>query len=211
MGKFITHQEVAMTPSESRLTFVSKSETNPRKALYKCSCGNTKEMYTCNVSTGKSKSCGCLQSEVTTKRSFKHGGAARGSHARMYNTWGQMKARCSGTYRHDYPRYGGRGISVCERWLDFSKFYEDMGEAPDGMTLDRIDSSGNYEPGNCKWSTPKEQANNRRSNVYIEHDGRRQNIEAWSVELGINRGTIESRIKREGINCGSLLRPVPTR
>ena len=91
---------------------------------------------------------------------------ARAQH-RMYGTptyrsWASMIQRCTNEKRHNYAYYGGRGITVCVRWRDFDAFLADMGERPDGTTLDRIDNEGNYEPGNCEWATPKQQSNNRR-------------------------------------------------
>lgn len=180
----------------SRLSFIRRSE-NRRKALYRCECGTELEAYVTNVNSGKSLSCGCLQREMTAARSTKHGNASRGNHSRIYETWASMIARCTKQYRPDYHRYGGRGITVCARWLVFERFLADMGDRPEGKTLDRYpDTDGNYEKSNCRWATAAEQANNRRSNVMIEHLGRRHNIEAWSKEFGIDRHVIEDRMRR---------------
>lgn len=95
-----------------------------------------------------------------------------------------------------YKYYGGKGITICERWNVYANFLADMGERPAGMTLDRKDSSGNYEPDNCKWSTPAEQAVNKTCNVWVEIDGRRQVLTHWAKELGIKRTTVLMRIRR---------------
>jgi hypothetical protein len=89
--------------------------------------------------------------------------------------------------------YGGRGISVCERWQSFECFYADMGERPAGTTLDRIDPDGNYEPDNCRWATPKQQNRNRRRTVFLSANGRRQSLSAWAEELGFSHITLYKR------------------
>jgi len=125
--------------------------------LCQCDCGNLTEVPSGSLSSGNSKSCGCAN-----KRNFQHGYSRRKNKNPTYTTWYGMKSRCSNPNDHSYKYYGGRGIAVCERWMNFENFLIDMGERPQGMTLDRNDNEGNYIQSNCKWSTPKEQANNRR-------------------------------------------------
>jgi hypothetical protein len=110
-------------------------------------------------------------------------------------SWEAMIRRCANTLDKDYPRYGGRGIQVCERWQDFHNFVADMGIKPAGTSLDRIDVNGNYEPSNCRWETAKGQANNRRSNVLIAFNGRSQTTAEWARELGICPKTLRYRIR----------------
>jgi hypothetical protein len=107
-----------------------------------------------------------------------------------------MLARCLNQNEPGYDNYGGRGIKVCNRWLEFANFFADMGERPSRMSLDRINVNGNYEPGNCRWATDREQSNNTRSNVYLDHDGRRMTVSQWAAEVGLNANAIYARLKR---------------
>jgi hypothetical protein len=117
------------------------------------------------------------------------------SRSPTYKTWDAMHQRCSNSKSADFHRYGARGISVCHRWTSFELFLEDMGPRPAGCTLDRVDVNGAYEPTNCRWATAKQQSNNRRSSVFIEHDGRRMTVAMWADEVGLERKTLEYRIR----------------
>lgn len=132
--------------------------------LFKCDCGNETTAQKARVIGGFTTSCGCYWTEIKTT----HGNTKwkDGKHhvSRTYSSWISAKSRCYQKSQPYYYNYGGRGIKVCDRWKNsFENFLADMGERPEGTSLDRIDSDKNYEPSNCRWSTPKEQAANRRS------------------------------------------------
>lgn len=132
-----------------------------------CDCGNTTVVDSWSLRNNRTKSCGCWRSEIRGKNSpSKH----KMYNTRTYHSWEQMKQRCLNPKATRYPEYGARGITVCERWLDFQNFYQDMGTRPVGKTLDRINPYGNYEPNNCRWATYKEQVHNRRRNYIISEE-----------------------------------------
>ena len=118
-----------------------------------------------------------------------------------YKSWASMKERCANKKRPQFYLWGGRGISFCERWTLFENFLEDMGECPKGMSLDRVDTNGDYEPGNCRWATAKQQARNRRNNNLI----RGKTLSEWSEILGVKRSTLAQRLYVYGWSVDRVL------
>jgi hypothetical protein len=129
-----------------------------RRWLCECDCGEMVEVGTGSLRSGNTRSCGCLRRDTNTARLTTHGA----SKTRTYASWKTMLQRCDDENHVAFSYYGGRGITVCERWRSFENFLADMGKRPEGKTLDRIDPDGNYEPSNCRWATYKEQRANHR-------------------------------------------------
>lgn len=126
-------------------------------------------------------------------RNTKHG--LLNDHAKTYRVWKDMRQRCLNPKNASYADYGGRGIGICARWDDFAAFLGDMGDRPDGMSLDRLDVNGGYEPSNCRWATDVEQAGNRRSSRLIEWRGECKPLQQWCREFGIEHSKVRYRLK----------------
>ena len=127
----------------------------------------------------------------------------------MRNIHKSMMDRCHLSTSHAYSRYGGRGIKVCDRWQSFENFYADMGDRPDGMSLERVDNDGGYCPENVRWASAKDQANNRRSNRLIEFNGETKTLAQWADHVGMSIGTLWARLTRDGFSVErALTKPV---
>jgi hypothetical protein len=156
-----------------------------------CECGNIKCYYLRNLVTGMTTSCGCVQKKRASMANTTHG--KRKSH--LYAVWNAMLARCQNLKNKSYKNYGGRGISVCDRWKSFENFYSDMGDRPSEQhTIDRIDNNKDYCPENCRWVTRNVQATNKRNNRYLEYNGKTQTVSQWAKEFGMGAATLKSRL-----------------
>lgn len=155
-----------------------------------CDCGQEASIALSALHGGLTKSCGCFRREHSKSMNQSHGR----SQTSEYHVWAGVVQRCNNPKNQAFHNYGGRGIRVCEQWATFEGFYADMG-ASNGLTLERMNNDGNYEPANCKWATRKEQNSNRRDNVFLEHAGLRLTLTQWSEKMHIALGTIQKRLK----------------
>lgn len=114
----------------------------------------------------------------------------------LYRMWSTMRKRCYSTKDKQFNNYGGRGITICERWSFFPNFVQDMGRRPKGFQIERINNDGNYEPGNCKWATPREQSNNKRCSRYLDFNGERMTAKQWADKLGVSYEAVMARLER---------------
>ena len=188
------HSPVAPGQVFGRLTVISR-DIKRGKIWYwicRCECGTKKAIRSDCLRDGASKSCGCLRHELHLAKITTHGG--KGSLA--YGSWMSMRRRCLDASSKDFFRYGGNGVTVCERWKEFANFLADMGERPSRKhTLDRFpNNEGNYEPGNCRWATWPEQQSNKRTNHIVECGGMSLTLAEWSKKTGILSSTLRRRL-----------------
>lgn len=161
--------------------------------LCRCDCGNSGIVNGGRLRYGQSQSCGCLRSELKSKRNTTHGM----THTSEYDSWNSMFDRCYNPEVNGFHRYGGRGIKVCKRWNRFENFFKDMGRKPSlRHQIDRINGDRDYKPSNCRWATRREQANNRSTNHVLFAFGKRATISEFSRMFGIGKHTIRLRILR---------------
>jgi hypothetical protein len=186
---------------KSRLTFIEKriNKNNSPMALYECSCGNKKEIRPSFVNSGRVVSCGCYAKE----KMFKHGLTSNP----LFRTWILIKQRCYNQNNEQYKYYGARGIQMCEEWFNEPKSFVEWGAAngwQKGLEIDRENNDLGYSPENCRWVTPKINSNNRRSNIIVEHEGRKQTVKQWAEELNLNYAMLIGRINK-GWDTGKAL------
>jgi len=167
--------------------------------LCRCECGKTTKVRASSLKKGRTRSCGCFRREWTIKHRTKHGYARVGMKGPEYTIWLDMRKRCYKAYSNVYKYYGGRGIKVCDRWLDsFENFFFDMGKKPTNKhSIGRINNDGDYEPLNCRWATQSEQLNNTSRNRKITIFGVSYNIKQASEVFEIRYRKLYDRIRRD--------------
>ena len=186
-----------------RLTVMDRESPKSKKAkglwVCKCECGNVIKVNTSDLKSGNTTSCGCKRKETLRQLRTKHGE----SNTRLYNVWSDMKKRCYNTKNVDYKNYGGRGISVCDEWMDFQNFYDWAiangydETAPRGQcTIDRINVDGNYEPENCRWVDRYIQMNNKRNNRILTYNGESHTLAEWCEIVNIPYNCLKSRLNK---------------
>lgn len=176
-----------------RLTVLVRCERDPSYWWCQCSCGtDPKRIYRGSLTRGLTRSCGCLWRETVAGANRTH----QKTKTPIYRLWSMMLDRCRNPKNKKFARYGGRGIYVCAQWYKFENFYSDMGDRPKNKTLNRIDNDGPYTPTNCEWASLTCQGRNKSTNKLLLHKGKTQSLAAWAEELGINRSTLSTRLRR---------------
>lgn len=189
MGKFVDLTSIRV----GRLTILHRGKNISKQPSWVClcDCGNELQVVASSLKSARTRSCGCLRAEISKKTMTTHGM----TNSSEYSIWSAMKKRCFDVNNQDYKNYGGRGITVCDRWVNsFANFYADLGAKPDGYSLDRIDVNGNYEPSNCKWSSLEEQANNKTNSVKYTLNGETLTITQWSKKSGLKVASLRKRL-----------------
>lgn len=210
MRKDLTGKKFGRLTLIERVDDVYRSNGKPRsRYLCECECGKRKIIFGENLTSGKTKSCGCLQKEKTSERVKTHGE----TDSRLYNVWCAIKRRCYNPNCKEYKYYGGRNITMCEEWKNNYSVFRDWAiglgydpTAPRGeYTIDRIDVNGNYEPSNCRLATVKTQMNNTRSNHILELNGVAHTISEWSEITNLSQSCISQRINIFGYDVETAL------
>ncbi|OWV62580.1 hypothetical protein ATY75_12210 [Rhizobium sp. N122] len=172
--------------------------------LCRCDCGTEKSVWAADLKRGVSKSCGCMTKKFISEASTKHGMSRHPA----YGSWVYMRSRCENENDDGFSLYGGRGITVCERWGTFEAFWEDMGATwRKGLSIERLNVNGNYEPGNCTWATAKEQADNRRDSRLINTPAGPMKVDEASKKYGVPIPTLRSRIRYGWTDPRKMVRP----
>ena len=160
----------------------------------KCDCGSAVDVIGASLRNGNTRSCGCLLRDWCSESKSTHGL----SQSAEYRIWGLMKDRCLNEKARQYADYGGRGITICDAWIDdFEAFMRDMGPRPSVRhSVERMNNDGGYGPDNCRWALPLDQGNNKRNNVFLEIDGERLTVSQWARRVGLRPNVIQKRLKR---------------
>ena len=165
--------------------------------LCRCDCGTYSVVIACNLTMNHTTSCGCHKRANYKTMNLTHGatsGGDKNAYPSSYKVWCHMKQRCYDTKSPAYHYYGGRGIIVCNRWHDYANFFSDMGEKPEGLSIDRIDNNGPYSPENCRWANVKTQQRNKRNAHLITFRGETMSLAEWAEHLGVSWDQLHNRI-----------------
>lgn len=202
-----SQEKIHPTPIGKRfglLVVIKKSESRRGDRIVEalCDCGNTTKANINNMRNGHTQSCGCLKLKPTH---VTHGHTRKGKFNRTYSIYRDMRTRCENPNYKEFHLYGGRGITVCERWKSgYENFLADMGERPDGLTLERVDVNKGYSPENCKWATKIEQANNKRNSAFLTLNGETMTVAQWATKLKMNASTLYYR-RSKGYTAENIL------
>jgi hypothetical protein len=181
-----------------RLTVIAFAGRRPSHVLWRCrcDCGQETTVQAGGLRSGHTTSCGCFHREQLSARSTTHGQNRPGKRSKEYSAWVGMIVRCTNPKRKVYPYYGGRGIHVCQRWLDsFETFLADVGPAPSPQhQLDRIDNNGHYEPGNVRWATRRQQMRNTRRTRHLTLGSETLTVAEWAERIGIAPNVLRRRV-----------------
>lgn len=200
-----------------RLTVISLKCRNARlqwTAICRCICGKECEARLGNLVSGTTRSCGCYLMEVSImngKKCLRHGHKQGRKRTATYSTWQSMISRCTSKTGSSWARYGGRGITVCDRWRRFDNFLKDMGERPPGLSLDRRDNNAGYCKENCRWATREEQQRNRRCNRMLTVNGETMCAADWADRIGMDKSILLHRIYKGFSDFDAVTRPVVPR
>lgn len=195
-----THIEDLMGQTFNMLTVTAyagrRSKENKPYWVCRCECGNEKIVSSANLKSGAVKSCGCLPKNMNRERMKVQNRTHGKSKTRLYRIYSQMRTRCYNQAHVFFHRYGGRGITICDEWQDFAVFYEWAvnNGYKDGLTIDRINNDGNYEPNNCRWVDTKKQQRNRCTNHNVTINGETHCLSEWAEINGLSYATVLGRL-----------------
>lgn len=195
-----------------RLTVLRREGKNiSEQATWRClcDCGNETVQAGITLRNGAVVSCGCYHAEISGTLNYKHGHSQKG----IYRSYKEMVRRCTDPRHIGWKTYGGRGIKVCQRWLDdIENFITDMGPTwKKGLSIERRENDGNYEPGNCYWATMKQQNNNKSDNRIVEYNGKKQTLTQWADEVGMSCQALKARLDMGWTVHDALYKPLQRR
>lgn len=197
-----------------RLTVIKEAGRDKhRNVIWKCRCDCGNESYVTTADLKKTKSCGCWNIDAIIQRNTRHGASKRGSITKLYKVWAAVKQRCTNPKNKAYKNYGGRGIKLCDEWLEYESFEKwafENGYA-EGLQLDRIDNNGSYSPDNCRFVSTLENSHNKRNNVWITIDGKTALAVDWAKEVGVDVEVIRKRLRKGWTPKEAVFAPLGTR